>query len=266
MNISHQLTVTVLGCGNSAGTPTICNYWGNCDPAEPRNRRTRPAIAVQSATTTLIVDSGPDLREQVNRENITSIDAILYTHAHGDHISGIDDLRVLRQKTKKYVHIHGNRATIEELQQRFDYLFMERTPIYPRVLEPHILETADFLTPQAIGDVTFTPFEQDHGTCASLGYRFGDLAYSTDLVRLDEKAVAALSGIKTWIIDGAGYKMPVNEVHLTFRQIFALNEIVKAEKVYITHLSPAMDYQTMRKELPEGYEPCWDGLKLQVSA
>lgn len=259
-----SLKVIILGCGNSAGTPAICNFWGNCDPSEPKNRRSRPSIAVQSVDTTLIIDTGPDIRDQINRENITQIDGILYTHAHGDHVCGIDDLRVVRLRSKKYVNVYGSREALADIERQFSYLFTEQVSIYPKVLEPHIIEPGQFGQSITVGDIEFTPFEQDHGTCKSLGYRFGDLAYSTDVVNFDQAALDALSGIKTWIIDGAGYKMEKNLVHLTLKQVFAFNEIIQAEKVYLTHLSPLMDYRTMCKELPDGYEPAYDGLVLEA--
>lgn len=260
-----SLTLTILGCGNSAGTPTIGNYWGNCDPQNPKNRRTRPSIAVQSDETTLIIDTGADFKEQVNRENITAFDAVLYTHAHADHIAGMDELRVVRNRSKRLVDIYGNRATIEEMRARFSYMFVEKAKIYPRVFNDNVIGDEQLGQPMAIGDIEFIPFKQNHGTMDSLGFRFGDAAYSTDMVDLDQQALETLKGIKTWVVDAAGYKMEQNQVHCTLRDLYALNEIVKAERVYITHLTPLMDYDTLLRETPDGYEPAYDGLKLDVN-
>lgn len=256
------LKVTILGCGNSAGVPSVGNHWGKCDPAEPRNRRTRPGIMVQSESTTIVVDTGPDFREHTIRHQITNIDSVIYTHAHGDHLNGVDDLRVLRLRNGRIIDIHGMRVTIEEIQDRFRYLFETRTDIYPQILNPRIIESHEYGQPRFIGDIAYTPFEQDHGTCKTLGLRFGDLAYSTDVVNLDESAYAALAGIKTWIVDAAGYMMEKNFVHFTLRQVFAANEIVRADRVYLTHMPAFMDYQTLLKELPAGYEPAYDGLSV----
>ena len=261
-----NLTVTILGCGNSAGTPAIGNYWGNCDPDEPRNRRTRPGIAVQSATTTLIVDTGPDFREQMNREDINDLDAVLYTHAHSDHITGIDELRVLRNRKKKKIDIYAAPDTMSEIRHRYDYMFVEKAAIYPSAVEPHIIAPETLGQPMTLGDIIFTPFAQDHGTCTSLGFRFGSLGYSTDVVRFDDKALKILKGIDCWIIDAAGYKMERNMVHLTLRQIYDYNKIIGAKMVYLTHLSPLMDYQTLRRELTDGFEPAYDGLRIELSA
>lgn len=260
------LTFTVLGSGNSAGTPAIGNYWGNCDPAEPRNRRLRTSALVRSSETTILIDTGPDMREQINRANVSKIDAVLYTHAHGDHINGVDDLRVLRHRNKKIIDVYGSRETIQELYERFSYMFEEREKIYPKVIEPHVIDKDRYDTAMIVGDIGFIPYEQDHGTCKSLGYRFGDLAYSTDMVDLDEKALDVLKGIKTWVVDAAGYKMEYNKVHATLRQIYAFNEIVQAPVVYLTHLTPQMDYRMLLKELPDGFEPAYDGLELKIKA
>jgi phosphoribosyl 1,2-cyclic phosphate phosphodiesterase len=262
--MARTLKITVLGCGNSSGTPSIGNYWGKCDPAEPKNRRTRPGIAVQSAATNLIIDTGPDFREQINRTAIKNIDAVIYTHAHGDHIHGIDDLRVMRLRHEKIIDIYGNPATVAELEERFSYLFEQRAEIYPKVLQSHRIEDSVLGQSFTIGDIPVIPFAQDHGTTTTLGLRFGDLAYSTDVVNLDESALATLAGIRTWIVDAAGYKMPENFVHLTLRQVYALNEIVKAENVYLTHMPSFMDYATLLKELPDGFHPCHDGLELEA--
>ncbi len=254
-----------MGCGNSAGTPAIGNYWGNCDPAEPRNLRTRASALVQSEQTTLVIDTGADFRAQINRHNVKTIDAVLYTHAHGDHIYGIDELRVVRNRTKKLVNIYAGGDTLHEIHERFAYMFVDKDDgLYARVLEPHIIEKPQMGKSMKIGDISFMPFEQDHGTCVSLGFRFGDLAYSTDMVTLDTNALDVIRGVKTWVVDGAGYKMTDNRVHATLRHVYELNEKVGAIRVIITHLTPAMDYQNLRRELPEGYEPAFDGMPIDI--
>ena len=257
-----SVTVTILGCGNSEGTPSIGNEWGACDPAEPKNIRTRPGIAIRSAKTTLIIDTGPDFKAQMNRENIKTLDAVLYTHAHGDHIMGIDDLRPIYKRKREAIHIYGDQATITELRTQFSYQFIEKATIYPKVLESNVIPASQFGKPMTIGNIEFIPFEQDHGTCMSLGFRFGDLAYSTDLVGLPAQSIETLQGIKTWIVDAAGYKMPINRVHYTLEKLYEANEIVGAKQVYLTHLSPAMDYRTLTEELPKGYAPAYDGLQI----
>ena len=259
------ITFTLLGCGNSAGTPSIGGEWGLCDPSEPRNYRTRASAVVRSDKTSLLIDTGPDLREQSIRNGIKDVDAVLYTHAHSDHIAGIDELRVLRVRHKKLFPIWGMQETITELKDRFSYLFVERDSIYPEVLQANVIEPDRMCSEMTIGDISFVPFMQDHGTCKTLGFRFGNMAYSTDMRDLDQQALQTLIGIKTWVVDAAAYKMEVNKVHAGLKEVFALNEIVQAEKVYLTHMPSYMDYRTLLKELPPGYEPAYDGLSLEIT-
>ncbi|MCC6597436.1 MAG: MBL fold metallo-hydrolase [Alphaproteobacteria bacterium] len=256
-----QAKITILGCGNSTGVPSLGNNWGVCDPKNPKNRRTRCSLSVQTGSTTLIIDTGPEFREQVNRENITHIDAVLYTHMHSDHVNGIDDLRIIKARSKKRVPVFANPETLADLQARFPYLFNGGGhELYPSVIEPHEITSEQLGKAQRFGDIDFTPFQQNHGTCNSLGYRFGDMAYSVDIWKLDEAAIKALKGVKTWIVDGAAYKQTDNAVHANLDTIFALNKDIGAQNVYISSLSLAMDYETMRAELPEGYAPAYDGL------
>lgn len=257
----------VLGCGNSAGTPAICNHWGNCDPAEPRNRRTRPSAAICTPEgETIIIDTGPDFREQVNKAGLTRVDAVLYTHAHADHVNGIDDLRVVRNRSKRVVPIYMTSATLGEIERHFDYMFSEKHDgLYPKVLDAHVISDQDMQLGLDICGLNIKPFRQDHGTCETTGYRVGDLAYSTDVISFDDQAIAALQGVKTWIVDAAGYKMPNNFVHMNLRDLYAINERVGASHVLLTHMSPAMDYRTLMQELPEGYEPAYDGMELDIN-
>lgn len=258
--------ITILGCGNSTGVPAIGNYWGECDPAEPKNNRTRSSIAVQTEKTTIIVDTGPNFREQVNRENISKIDAVLYTHAHSDHINGIDELRVIRFRNQKLVPVYGNKETFDDLKPRFHYMFDGgKHELYPPILDPITLQNEDFGRVEAFQDITFIPFDQDHGTVRSVGYRFGDCAYSVDMYKLDEIAIKTLQGINTWIVDAAAYNQDSNPVHANLETIYALNEQIGAQRVILTSLSLAMDYKTLIKELPKGYEPAYDGLKVKYS-
>lgn len=250
----------LMGCGNSAGTPSIGNGWGACDPKDPRNRRTRPAALVKGERTTVLIDAGADLREQANRSGVVDIDAVLMTHAHSDHVAGIDELRVLSMRHKKFIPVWGSDATIDELQSRFSYMFEEKAKIYPQILTPRRIAGDEMGSVLAIGDIRFTPFDQDHGTCRSLGFRFGDLAYSTDMVDLPDESLVVLRGVAVWIVDGAGYNMAHNMVHATLRKVYELNDIVGARRVVLTHLPPSMDYATLCRELPDGYEPAYDGM------
>jgi phosphoribosyl 1,2-cyclic phosphate phosphodiesterase len=261
----HSLKFTILGCGNSAGSPAPGNHWGHCDRNEPKNIRTRPGVWIQSEETSLVIDTSADFRVQSIAQSIPKVDAVFYTHAHGDHVHGIDDLRGFRLRTGKLIETYGDRKTLEEIQERFAYMFETRADIYPQILNPNIIESHRYNETLDIFDIKVVPFEQDHGTCKTLGLRFGDLAYSTDVVALDDKALGVLKGIKTWVVDAAGYKMEKNFVHFTLRQVIEMNSIIQAERVYLTHMPGYMDYQQLLKELPDGYLPCYDGLELRAN-
>jgi phosphoribosyl 1,2-cyclic phosphate phosphodiesterase len=269
--------VTVLGCSGSSGVPAIGNYWGACDPAEPRNRRTRTSIAVQTEKTTLVVDTGPEFHLQMNRENIKTCDAVLYTHAHADHVAGIEELRGITIRNQRLTPIYANAWTLEDLTRRFEYLFkggMDRfkggyNESYPPVLTPHEITPAQFGKPMTIGDLSFIPFEQDHQTCKTLGFRFGEFGYSTDIFDLNDVAIGILKGVKIWVVDAAGYKDTAEEAagkpHATLETIYRLHHRIGAGQVYITHLSLAMDYRTLLAELPDGYAPAYDGLNFAIN-
>ncbi len=259
-----SLKITILGCGNSEGVPAAGNYWGACNPHEPRNLRTRASIAVQSDTTTMVIDTGPDFRMQTVRENLTSLDAVFFTHMHADHIAGFDELRAYFKRTNKPIDVYGLAEHMDELVQRFQYQFEEVSPLYPVACVSHAFADKNFAKPHIIGDIKFTPFIQSHGFSKSIGFRFGDVAYSTDVVDLDEQAIEILRGVKTWIVDAAGYKMKRNRVHFTLEALYKMNERIGAMEVYMTHLSPAMDYQTLMNETPKNYKPAYDGLVVEV--
>ncbi len=253
--------LTILGCGGSAGVPAIGNWWGNCDPLEPRNYRTRPSIALETETTLVVVDTGPDFREQMNREKLRCPDAIIITHEHSDHINGIDELRTLQRLHKRKFDLHAMGSTLARLQQRLDYMFLDlENGFYPAVCSAvNVRQGADI----TIGDLTIKTFEQDHGTIQSLGLRIGDIGYSTDVKRLDDAAFETLAGIHTWIVDAAGHHSRTNPVHACIDEVVEMNEKIRARRVVLTHLPPTMDYQTLLKELPQDFEPAYDGMTIE---
>lgn len=260
-----SLDITILGCGNSTGVPAIGNYWGKCDPNEPKNHRMRCSILVKSEKTTLLIDTGPDFKHQINRTDVEMIDAVLFTHEHSDHTQGMDELRMIRHRSGAEVPIYGDQATINELTHRFKYLFYGgESDIYPPIVEPYVFKNTDFGADFTVGDITFVPFIQDHGTCETVGYRFGDFGYSVDLLTLNEQAIEILKGIDVWVVDCAGYGHESNPVHANLEEVMRLNEQIGAKRVYLSSLTLAADYQTLLKELPDGYLPAHDGLKFKI--
>ncbi len=256
------LKAVILGCGNSTGVPAIGNRWGDCDPNEPKNQRTRCGFYIESASTRILIDTPPELRLQMNREGINSVDAVFSTHAHGDHSHGIDDLRLLSFSKNERIPYYADAATMAEQRDKFGYLFDGgKAAIYKPILEPCVLKDEEMGRCQRFGDIDFIPFFQDHTTCQSVGYRFGEIAYSVDFKSLDDQAVDVLKGVKIWVADGAAYKKHDNTVHADLRTLYELNERIGAQQVYITSLALNMNYQTLLRELPEGFFPAYDGLK-----
>jgi phosphoribosyl 1,2-cyclic phosphate phosphodiesterase len=255
-------TFVVLGSGNSAGVPAITGWWGNCDPNEPRNRRTRASAAVITESTTLIVDTGPDFKQQCLRESIGTIDGVFYTHAHADHVHGIDDLRTFQRLLKRGFPVFSDEKTLTEIKSRFDFMFnASGNGFYKAVIEGKVVKPGEKLV---LGNISGLVYEQDHGTTTSLGIRFGTLAYSTDMKRLDQTAINALKGIDTWIVDANSYHDRENIVHACIEEVVEYNQQIGARQVYITHLPPMMDYKTLVNELPDGYAPAYDGLRLEI--
>lgn len=252
--------IVILGCGNGAGTPTIGNNWGKCDPNEPKNRRTRASILIKTDTAAILVDTGPDMKEQLNRHGVTDIEAVLYTHAHADHVHGIDELTTLsRLHGRRKYPAYGDAETMAEIKARFSYMFDNKIGFYPAVIEPYELIFGEAMS---LYGLDIIPFEQDHGTRTSTGFRIGNVAYSTDMKRLNEDAFEALSGIDTWIVDGCGYLQEDNPVHANFKEVIAYNEQIGARRVILTHLPPSMDYAAASALLPDGYELACDGMEI----
>lgn len=253
------MKVTILGCGTSGGVPLIGNDWGTCDPNNPRNRRSRVSILVEEGDTTLLVDTTPDMRQQLLDCNLKTLTAVLYTHAHADHAHGIDDLRSVNWLIKKPVDIYANRATIQELQERFAYIFQcggNQSEFYRPRITPHLIEG-----PLQIGSINITPYAQNHGPVQSLGFRFNDFAYSTDVHLMDEVGYGVLKGVKTWVVDCV--RETPHPTHSHLEQTLQWIDRVKPERAYLTHMNNSLDYATLAAKLPEDVEPAYDGLVIE---
>ncbi|MBT4046183.1 MAG: MBL fold metallo-hydrolase [Rhodospirillaceae bacterium] len=251
------MRATVLGCGTSGGVPRIGNVWGVCDPTEPKNRRRRSSILVQSDTTTLIVDTSPDMREQCLDLALDHLDAALYTHDHADHVNGIDDLRGFTLLQGARMPIYGDSFTMKSLQQRFGYIFAEAKN-YPAIATPHTIDG-----PFTLGDIDIVPFLQMHGAMQTLGFRFGDMAYSTDLSGLPDASFELLQDLDLWIVDALRPKPHPTHTHLA--QTLEWIERLRPKMAVLTHMTWDMDYQTLCRELPAGVVPAYDGMVLEFA-
>lgn len=231
-------------------------YWGACDPANPKNRRRRASVLVEEGDTRVLIDTTPDLREQMLSAQVGSLDAVFYTHDHADHVHGIDDLRGFFHIAREKVPVYGDAQTLDTLKQRFSYVF-ETQDGYPAICQANQLEGA-----QKIGSILMQPFEQGHGQGTSLGYRFGEMAYSTDLNYLPDAAIDTLAGVKIWVVDALRYEPHPTHSHLD--QTLDWIEKVGPERAILTHMTWDMDYETLRRELPPGVEPAYDGMEISL--
>jgi phosphoribosyl 1,2-cyclic phosphate phosphodiesterase len=262
------LKVTILGCGTSGGVPRIGNVWGACDPANPRNRRRRCALLVERSgeqgRTTVLVDTPPDLREQLLDQGVGLLDGVLYTHDHADHTNGIDDLRMVAYNRRGLVDVYHDAKTGKMLHERFSYCF-EPPPgsEYPAVLRPHDIKAGEPVSLSgAGGTIAALPYRQLHGRSETLGFRFGGIAYSPDVSGLPEESLAALTDLDVWILDALRYTP--HPSHFSVAEALAMVERVRPRRAVLTHMHVDLDYEALRRELPPGVEPAYDGMVLET--
>ncbi|MSO92719.1 MAG: MBL fold metallo-hydrolase [Rhodospirillales bacterium] len=256
------MRVTILGCGSSGGVPAVGLGWGRCRPDNPRNRRLRPSILVQESSTNLLVDTSPDLRQQLLNADVRRLDAVLYTHAHADHLHGIDDLRGINRAMQSAIPAYADAPTWQGIRARFAYaldpLKPDATIIYKPTLAQHEIKAGETLT---IAGIPVQAFDQNHGYSRTLGFRFGPIAYSTDLVDLPEEAFEALAGVRTWII-GVLSETP-HPTHAHVEKALGWIKRVGPTRAVLTHLSPDLDYDELMKQVPKGVEAAYDGMALE---
>jgi phosphoribosyl 1,2-cyclic phosphate phosphodiesterase len=253
--MSARLRIVVLGCGASPGVPRVGNDWGACDPAEPKNRRTRCSILIERhdggpRPTRILVDTGPDLRAQLLAAHIKFIDAVVYTHAHADHLHGIDDLRAFWIESRKLVDIYADEPTQARLQQAFGYCFAApRGSTYPPILRHHPLNVGEPLTiTGAGGPLTVTPFRQKHGDIDSLGLRAGRFAYSCDISDLPDESLPYVDQLDVWMVDALRHRP--HPSHFSVSDALRWIERTQARRAILTHMHSDLDYAGLLRELP----------------
>ena len=258
-----KIKIDILGCGSSSGVPAIGNYWGVCDPKNPKNKRLRSSILITSERKTkILIDATPDLRQQLLNANVKYLDAVLITHAHADHIHGVDDFRFLNVLMKNHLNLYANKKVLDEIKKKFSYVFEKLKKeangfYYKPCLVPKTINKS-FM----INELKITSFQQNHGFCESTGYRINNVAYSTDVVDLDDNAFSKLKNLDLWIVDCLRFKPHTTHSH--FDKTIGWIDKVKPKKAILTHMNTEVDYNTITKMLPKNCYAAFDGLTINV--
>lgn len=266
--MTGPLEFTILGSGSSGGVPRADGDWGDCDPSDPRNLRTRCSLLVRrkaqggvlQAETTAIIDTSPDFRLQAVAAGVRRIDAALFTHDHADQAHGIDDLRPFFLNQRRTIPTYMDEATRSGLMHRFDYVFETRGG-YPAICEPKPLpphgERWSFGGPS--GEIPVQSFDLDHGNIRSVGFRFGDVAYTPDVAAIPDESWPALADLDVWIVDALRWTPHPTHAHVDL----ALEWIarVKPRRAILTNLHIDLDFNTLSGKLPPNVEPAFDGLR-----
>jgi phosphoribosyl 1,2-cyclic phosphate phosphodiesterase len=252
--------VRILGCGTSTGVPKIGNEWGLCDPNEPRNYRLRTSILVESAGERMLVDCGPDLRQQLLAAGVVVVGGVIITHAHGDHCHGIDELRPGAQAIGGSVPLHASRKVLDELELRFAYAFAQSDFYRPIVSAQELGEELRF------GEARIRFVDQPHGRTSSLGLRFGEggrsVGYAVDFSSLSDEMTELYHGVDVWIADCLTRKPHPTHMHLDGVLGFARE--LQVGQLYLVHMGNGLDYRELAAELPDWAAPAYDGLEIDL--
>jgi phosphoribosyl 1,2-cyclic phosphate phosphodiesterase len=263
-----RMRFTILGCGSSGGVPRIGGHWGDCDPTNPKNRRRRCSMLVErvgsEGTTRVLIDTSPDMRDQLLDAGVGHLDAVVYTHSHADHVHGIDDLRQIVLALRARLPVWADAPTQEALLSRFAYAFVQPAGSpYPPILDLRSID-GPFEISGAGGTIGFQPFEVDHGSMAALGFRIGGLAYLPDVVAIPEGAWPWLEDLDCWIVDALRRKPHPTHAHLDL----ALEWIARArpKRAILTNMHLDLDHATLEAELAPHIRPAFDGMVIELDA
>ncbi len=261
-----DLHFTILGCGSSGGVPRIGGNWGECDPTNPRNRRKRCSLLVQrhgtEGTTSVLIDTLPDLRQQLLEANVGRLDAVIYTHAHADHVHGIDDLRMVVFNMRARLPVWADAPTRTALMDRFTYAFIQpEGSTYPPILDMNLIDGDVTIDGQG-GAITFSPFEVPHGGINALGFRIAGLAYLPDVADIPDAVWPKLANLDVWIVDALRREPHPTHSHLA--QTLSWIEKVQPKSAILTNMHIDLDYETVLSETADHIQPAYDGLQLSI--
>lgn len=251
------MKITILGCGASGGVPLITGEWGSCNPNNPKNRRRRASVLVQTKGKNILIDTSPDLRMQLLDAGVDNIDLVLYTHDHADHISGLDDLRQIYAKYRQPIPAYADHGSLNRLRKSYRYALVTLDPLYPAFLEGRELEDIiDF------NGIQIIPYLQYHGHRSSFGFRIGDFAYSTDLIELPEESYDVLQGVKIWVVDCLRDEPHIS--HSNVEQTLKMIKKVKPQEAILTHMTHHLDYDDLNARTPQNVAPAYDGMVVEL--
>lgn len=259
-----ELKFTILGCGSSGGVPRLGGHWGACDPTNPKNNRRRCSVLVEriteEGTTCVLIDTSPDLRNQLLDANVGRLDAVLYTHDHADHVHGIDDLRMIVFNMRERLPVWANTNTQNALLSRFGYAFV-RPPnsTYPPILDINTID-GNLTIEGAGGSITFTPFEVNHGAIDALGFKIDNVAYLPDVAKIPDDVWPHLQNLDCWIVDALRREPHPTHSHLS--QTLEWIEQVGCKTAVLTNMHNDLDYETIAAETPDHIQPAFDGMTL----
>lgn len=262
----NVLRATILGCGSSGGVPRLGGHWGACDPANPKNTRRRCSLLVEritdNGTTRVLIDTSPDLRQQLLDADVGTLDAVLYTHPHADHVHGLDDLRMIVFNMRERLQVWADGSTCDALLARFGYAFVQpKGSPYPPICELNTID-GDVTIHGAGGPLTLTPFEVAHGSIDSLGFRIGDLAYLPDASDIPDASWDMLQNLDTWIVDSLRRDPHPSHSHLSN----TLEWIARAapRRGVLTNMHNDLDYATVAAETADHITPAYDGMVIEL--
>ena len=262
--MKSNIKITVLGTGTSVGIPALGKLgWGNCDPSNPKNKRQRCSILIQDENTTILVDAGPDIKNQLIEHNIRKLDAVFITHQHSDHISGLDELRPFYFYNREKIKIYTNAETSDFLLTRFNYLFEKSESSQSYFSPPLELKHIEYFEELNVNDINIKSIKQNHGVIDTLGFIFNNkFGYCTDVVDFPDNSFNCLYDLKVLIITGLRESPHLAHAHfdLSFNWIAKL----KPKIAYLTHLSPESDHDVVTKLCPPNVYPAYDGLTIDI--
>lgn len=253
------MRITILGCGPSGGIPSIAGEWGDCNPNNPRNRRQRSSILIQKNDKNILIDAGPDIREQLLQANICRIDAVILTHAHADHIRGLDDLKRLSVISEKLLPVYADNKTLQTIEIGYPYAIQHINTLYKPFLRLSPFSGSSL----QIEGIDFIVFPQVHGNIQSWGIRIDDFAYSTDFNDISQEFLVHLQGLKCWIVDCLQFKDHLS--HSSFANTMKFIEKVNPDEAILTHMNQELDYDKLIKILPKKIRPAFDGMQMEFS-